>query len=372
LAALACVLAADTNAFAQAAPPGETTVFTVIVTRHGVRAISDPPAKPAGYRWPDWRPVGKDELTAHGYRLMRLMGGFYRKEQARKGLPVDCDAKTAYVYADVPPPKPPDNPNPAQRTLGTAHALIEGLCATPDKPDTLAVFHAAEGHKDPIFDATQQLAKSPGFDGAKSWNAVKQAADPVKTIVDRHAAEFAAFQGLLAKRCDRPHCDPIGAGDSSIPKPTRPDQLAALIGPIATGSSFSEDVFLEFAQCREEDEIAKLDGQLRADLAAGMRLHVVAYDVNARNFNPLKPDARNVFNPLVRGGMLLARIAAMLDKKAGHAALGHIGVPPELAGATLVIFSGHDTQLGASAESSTRTGTRERASCRTTCPPAPR
>jgi hypothetical protein len=54
------------------------------------------------------------------------MGQFYREEQRSKGLPVDCPGNTAFVYADT-----------DQRTLGTAHALIEGLC---DSPDALTVF----------------------------------------------------------------------------------------------------------------------------------------------------------------------------------------------------------------------------------------
>jgi hypothetical protein len=71
-------------------------------------------------------------------------------------------------------------------------------------------------------------------------------------------------------------------------------------------------------------------------LAAGMRLHVLAYDVNARN----------AYNPLVRGGTLLAHVAALLDQKAGRPVLGRMATP-DLAGKTLFIFSGHDTQLGA-------------------------
>ena len=75
---------------------------------------------------------------------------------------------------------------------------------------------------------------------------------------------------------------------------------------------------------------------LLAALAAGMRLHVLDYDVNARN----------AYDPLVRGGTLLAHVAALLDQKAGRPVLGRIATP-DLAGKTLFIFSGHDTQLGA-------------------------
>src|SRR5262245_35794706 len=134
LAAVAFVLVSDVHsALAQAAAPPETSVFTVIVTRHGVRAITPltktATAESSGphYEWADWSPVEPDELTGHGYRLMRLMGRFYRDKQGEKNLPVDCPAKTAYVYADT-----------ATRTLTTARALIEGLCGSAD---ALEVFH---------------------------------------------------------------------------------------------------------------------------------------------------------------------------------------------------------------------------------------
>jgi 4-phytase/acid phosphatase len=374
---LAFVLASDIHlALAQAGAQAESTVFTIIVTRHGVRAISQPDVAGAKYAWPDWGPVNhgyNDELTAHGYRLMKRMGEFYRHDQHRKGLPVDCPAKTSYVYADVPPsPKPPPDPNPAkpppaianpaQRTLGTAHALIEGLCGSPD---ALEVFHATNmSAKDPIFDATNRLK----IDVKASTAAVaKVAGNPLWTIVQQHASDFAAFQELLDTRCDGGGCKPIISGyrkntiikGDKLAAPEGPiataSALAALKGPIATASAFSEDVFLEFAQCRPkkeiaqcsqenaqcspEKEIAKLDAmQLQTDLEAGTRLHVVAYDVNARN----------EYNPRVRGGTLLATIAAMLDQKAGRAAYSRIKLPVDLlTGKTLVIFSGHDTQLGA-------------------------
>jgi hypothetical protein len=66
-------------------------------------------------------------------------------------------------------------------------------------------------------------------------------------------------------------------------------------------------------------------------------LHVLAYDVNARN----------AYNPLVRAGTLFAHIVAVLDKKIGRVP-GAIVSPDEIDQRTkLVILSGHDTQLGA-------------------------
>jgi 4-phytase/acid phosphatase len=334
LAALAFVLASDIRpGLAQAVTPAETAVFTIIVTRHGVRAISpltkSPPTAAtevgsAGphYVWPSWSPVGDDELTGHGYRLIRLMGEFYRDRQRDKNLPVDCPAKTAYVYADT-----------ATRTLATARGLIEGLCGSPD---AIEVFHTADTRdKDPIFDATSRLWQLHRMHRAQSRAAVAAVAgSPLSSPVMRHADDFATFQGLLDRRCSGSGCSPIVSAASAIETGT----LAGLGGPIATASTYAEDIFLEFAQCRPEDEIARLDGaQLRAAIAAGMRLHVLDYDINARN----------AYNPLVRAGTLIAHVAAMLDQKAGRTeALRHVGAP-DLAGKTLVVVSGHDTQLGA-------------------------
>src|SRR5271156_3304685 len=91
-------------------------LFTIIVTRHGVRSISNTPKQ---YEWADWGSGPPADLTNHGYQLMTLMGQFYRDEALAQRAPVDCSptTKNAYVYADK-----------DQRTLYTARALIEGLC----------------------------------------------------------------------------------------------------------------------------------------------------------------------------------------------------------------------------------------------------
>jgi hypothetical protein len=86
------------------------------------------------------------------------------------------------------------------------------------------------------------------------------------------------------------------------------EQLAELNGPLETASSSSEDLFLEFAQCRAEAQMTSLNSEhLRAALEAGMRLHVRAYDVNARN----------AYNPLVRGGTLLVHIVCRARPESG-------------------------------------------------------
>jgi 4-phytase/acid phosphatase len=343
--AWAVVLASHTApAAAQTGARSDNAVFTIIVTRHGVRAITPPGSYNwTAYAWPDWSDLQPDDLTRHGYHLMKLMGEFYRKAQGDKKLPVDCSAKTAFIYADT-----------AQRTLATAHALIEGLCGAPD---ALVVFHVKgakdgkdgkdAGVKDPIFDATDRLAQAHKIDGFASRAAVAAVAgSPSSSLVMRHKDEFSTFQGLLDTRCRSGGCEPVVSAASAIEGgmtlvPADPgkssEPLAKLTGPIGTASSYAEDVFLEFAQCRPIAAMTNLAPEpFLAALAAGMRLHVLAYDVNARN----------AYDPLVRGGTLLAHVAALLDQKAGRPVLGRIATP-DLAGKTLFIFSGHDTQLGA-------------------------
>jgi hypothetical protein len=61
---------------------------------------------------------------------MKIMGEFYKQVQILEKLPVDCSANNMFVYADT-----------VQRTLGTAHALVEGMCGSRD---ALKVFHEAE------------------------------------------------------------------------------------------------------------------------------------------------------------------------------------------------------------------------------------
>ena len=197
-------------------------------------------------------------------------------------------------------------------------------------------------------------AKSTAFESKAAVAAA--AGSPYSSLVMQHADDFATFQRLLDTRCPGGGCEPIVSAASLIEGGKKPnaaneaaaadaanegkgkERLAALNGPLATASSYSEDLFLEFAQCRPEGQMTSLNSaRFRAAFEAGMRLHVLAYDVNARN----------AYNPFVRGGTLLAHIAAMLGQKAGRTGIFRRIATPVLEGKTLAIFSGHDTQLGA-------------------------
>ena len=173
-------------------------IFTVIVTRHGVRSVSH---TPGDYDWPSWEPVEEGFLTEHGYQLMTLMGEFYGEEA--QGIPVDCD-HGVFVYADK-----------DQRTLLTAQALVKGLCPKFNVP----IFHETDmSASDPIFNGAAWLSERGRIDAEASSRAVAAlAGSPPSTIVMSHADDFSMFQGLLDTRCAPPkHCAPVAAGASKI------------------------------------------------------------------------------------------------------------------------------------------------------------
>jgi 4-phytase / acid phosphatase len=331
---------------AQAAGQQVTPILTIIVTRHGVRSYATPNLKkPTGYNWacepPDarkhdcWDHVKDNDLTLHGYRLMTLMGGFYKEK-----LSVDCSAKNVFVYADT-----------VQRTLATAHALVEGMCGLPKALDVFHKKDVDDSSKDPIFNATDWLfGQGDRIDLSASLDAVTAAAggDPSRPATE-NGLGFSKFQRLLDTRCGSIPCDPISKASSSEFDNEHGKSLWTLKGPMDDVRTYSEDVFLEYAQCRPLKDIAKLDDDKFWDaLRAGIQLHVVAYAINARNANH-NFDQGKVYNPYVQGATLLWHIVAILDQKVGRTEVfGPSATPSELdKNKDIVIFSGHDTQLAA-------------------------
>jgi len=307
----ALLLAAGGARPVPAATDGGTAVFAVVMTRHGVRSFTK---TPPSYTWPDWSPVAPGYLSAHGYTLITYLGRYYRDYFTSIGLPMRCASHGTYVYADL-----------DQRTLETARALIAGACGSPG---ALPLYHDAAtgpGVNDPLFDGADWLVPAGKVNTAASRAAVAAAApDPPSAIVTRHAAEFAALQSILDAHCSG-SCTPVTAGPSAIA--AKPGHLAELRGPLDAASGYAESLFLAQAQCAPAIEPAKL--------AMVMKLHVLAYDVNARN----------AYNPLVKGSNVFAHIVGLLEAKAG---MPHPDVSiPDVAHTNVVVLSGHDTQLGA-------------------------
>jgi hypothetical protein len=176
-------------------------------------------------------------------------------------------------------------------------------------------------------------------------------------VVD-FSASFTSFQRLLDRRCKEGGCTPLiksGTGTTSIDG--KPGPLAALKGPVGEARAYSEDVFLEYAQCGDiinpvtaDQAPSEPTTPSSEDLAAlqdGMRLHVGAYQISARN-RYYNGNDNVVYDPYIRGETLLWHIVALLDQKAGRTRVSHeSATPSELKDKAIVIFSGHDTELGA-------------------------
>lgn len=304
------LLSAPSVALPDPAGPGKA-IFAIVVTRHGVRSFTKPP--PA-YTWLDWSPVAPGFLTAHGYRLMTFLGQYYRHYFTSIGIPVNCASHGIYVYADV-----------DQRTLETGRALIEGACGSPD---AVPLYHDAAigpGVNDPLFDGSDWLIPAGKVDTAASIASVAAAApDPPSLVVSQNAAHFAALQYLLDAQCSGT-CPRADAGPSEIT--AKPGGLAALRGPLAVGEGYVESMFLERAQC------APLSDWFRFHETEWLR--TIEYEINARN----------AYNASVKGANIFAHIVGLLQAKAG---MPHPDVSiPDISQTTVVMLSGHDTQIGA-------------------------
>lgn len=281
-------------------------VFSVIVSRHGVRSIT---STPPVYTWADWSPVKPGYLTKHGYDLITYLGAYYKANDAA----IDCAKRNVFIYADI-----------DERTLETARAYAQGMCGTPQ---ALPIYHDVEtvaGTSDPMFDAQDWVASrgltSP-FESEKAVRAI--AGSPLAALVVTHRDDFNHLASLMNARCPNT-CLPVTTQPSRV---VAKNGLAELTGPVKSASSYAEDVFLETAECHPFSAMPDLEG--------AMRLHVLAYDVNSRN----------AYNSAVRGSNLYAHIAALLEEKAG---IAHPGVEvPDVRGDAVALISGHDTELGA-------------------------
>jgi len=291
-----------------AQPTSGKLVFSVVIMRHGVRSFTKTPPQ---YSWPDWQPVAPGFLSEHGYREVTYLGAFYHRYFASRGLPFNCADGGTYVYADL-----------DQRTLESARAIVEGACG---RPDALPLYHdvtTAPGTNDPLFNGADWLGSA--IDEAASRKAVEAVLPATPSaVVSQHAADFAALQTVLDERCSGA-CAPVTSGASDV---VAKKGLVELTGPVDVASGYAESLFLQYAQCGPALDTDRL--------AAAMRLHVLAYDINARN----------AYAPFVRGGNLFAHIVALLEAKAGETHTGLKG--PDVAHVNVAIISGHDTQLGA-------------------------
>jgi 4-phytase/acid phosphatase len=284
--------------------------YVVIVTRHGVRSPTWDTARLNAYSaepWPAW-PVPPGEITAHGRDLMKLMGAYYREWLSAEGiLSSGCaDAQRIHIRADK-----------DQRTVETGRALAESLapgCRIP-------VEAQPAGSPDPLFSG----AGAP--DAGRSLKAVEERLGPdPDRLLDQHRVAFDALYSILN-----------GTPPAHAPETGEKTGVAInaksveLRGPLANASTFSEDLFLEYAEGMTGKALGW--GRLTPDiLACVMELHSAYAEIMRRT----------PYLARSRGSNLLAHVLRSMEQAAsGKPAPGAIGHPDDI----LLVLSGHDTNL---------------------------
>ena len=280
--------------------------YVVIVSRHGVRSPTWDNARLNAYSaepWPEWD-VPPGNLTPHGRALIKMMGSYYRDWLAAEHLfhSEGCqDARRIYIRADK-----------DQRTLETGRAFAESLL-----PGCGIEIHSQpEGGPDPLFSGVG----TP--DPERMLAAVRQrlGADP-HALLAEHRAAFETLQSILGGKAEDPAAIGVALRGRTV----------ELTGPFATGSTFSENLLLEYTNGLEGASLGW--GRLtRENLNRALEIHAVYADLMRRT----------PYLARARGSNLLAHVLLSLEQaESGKSTAGALGRP----GDVLLVLAGHDTNL---------------------------
>jgi 4-phytase / acid phosphatase len=287
--------------------------YVVIVTRHGVRSPTWDEARLNQYSaepWPSWG-VPPGDLTPRGRTLIKLMGSYYRDWLVENHLFTiqGCgSAARTFLWADT-----------SERTLETGKALAESLL--PGCP--IAVHSRPDHQTDPLFSGIG--TPDPGL----SLNAVRDRLEPdsQKFLAD-HRAALDTLQSILS-------------GGNAVPKklPESPSGIGVslqkkaleLDGPLATGSTLSEDFLLEYLEGMTGNDLGW--GRLtKEDLFRILDIHATYADLMRRT----------PYIARARGSNLLEHILRSIEQAvSGKPVAGAVGAP----GDRVLLLVGHDTNL---------------------------
>ncbi|MGA7340096.1 MAG: histidine-type phosphatase [Terracidiphilus sp.] len=330
---LFCLFGTQAQLPAQAAAPDSKTQnaelkFVVFLSRHGVRSPTGKPDKYNAYAaapWPEWD-VPPGYLTAHGYELMKLFGAYDRARLAAEGLfaPAGCaDAEQVTVIADS-----------DQRTRETGKALAEGLFPGC----TVAVQALKEGTDDPLFHPRKEGAGKEGAgqaDGALAAAAIAgRIGGDAKNLTEAYRPQLAALDRLLAGCGKTPATHAARTSLFHLPAELEPgagDHRAELRGPLATASTLSENLLLEYTEGMSGTNLGWgcLD---EAALREAMQLHTAEADIAERTPAVARMYAANLLDRILK---------AMEQSFGGKPVMGAPGKPGDRA----LFLVGHDTNL---------------------------
>ena len=300
--------------------------FAVVFTRHGVRSptwnqveLNAFSAEP----WPDWG-VAPGNLTPHGGKLMTLFGSYYRLYFAAAGLMLStgCEgAKHLHIRADA-----------ESRTRETGRALATGMM-----PGCSLDVQVVNDGQDPLF---SPLAVGIGkADRALAVSSISgRIGENLDAITTAYQQAFNRLREMLfgcalATACpgeENPAKRSVLKQSSSI-EVGKGGNAADLRGPIRTGSTLAEDLFLEYANGMEGKDLGW--GRLEASkLVEIMRLHT-AYSDLAR---------QTPYVARLQGSNLLSHILRSMEQAVkGSSVTGSLCD----VGDRLLITVGHDTNI---------------------------
>jgi 4-phytase / acid phosphatase len=287
--------------------------YVVIVSRHGVRAPTWETARLNEYSaqpWPEWG-VAPGELTPHGGALIKLIGAYYGEWLGKEHLlnRSGChDASLVTIVADT-----------SQRSLATGRAFGESLIAGC----RIEIQSQPEDQKDPLFSGmgTPNPELALAAVRARLGAGQPQIASGLRSAID-------ALQSILT-----------GAGPAPPKLLGPPFEIGAelagkaveLTGPLAIGSTLSENLLLEYANGFQGAALGW--GRItHENLLKVLQIHAFYADVMRRT----------AYLARTRGSNLLEHVLLSIEQaESGQSVPGALGRP----GDAVLILSGHDTNL---------------------------
>jgi 4-phytase/acid phosphatase len=298
--------------------------FVVIVSRHGVRPplwTDEQLNQYSSQPWPKWD-VPAGHLTAHGAALMKLFGAYDRAQFAKAGLLSEkgcTDADKVYFWADT-----------DERTISTARAVSEGML-----PGCGAKVNAlAEREADPIF---SPLAAGIGHadQALGTASVVGRLGGHADALLEAYRPALEVLQEILLGCKPGAKCPPAGLESKlsllTMPTtvgPAKGDRLVEMKGAIATASTLSENLLLEYTNGMEGKDLGwgRLD---EARLLQVMSLHTAYEELLRRDPYIGRASASNMLSHILK---------SMEQAITAKPVAGAIGKP----GDRVLFLAGHD------------------------------
>jgi len=298
---------------------GDQLRLVIILSRHGVRsplATNEAMARYAPQPWPKWD-VAPGIQTAHGNKLIALMGDYYRARFAKdRLLSGDAAADGPLVFVRT------DND---QRTIETGRILWKAFVPVGE-PDVHAV---PEGTVDPLFRPLDAQVGHP--DPALAMAAVlgRMGADP-RSVERAYAAQLDELRGVLRG---------TGAGPSAPRELDAPTTVTSgknyfpvsLNGPLTAALTCTDYFLLEYTEGMPSSDVGwgRVDGKVMTEM---LKLHELYFDLTQRTFYLAQIGASNLASHIVD---------TMEQCALGQSIPGALGP----SGERIVVLVGHDTNI---------------------------